>query len=278
MYVDFVFSEKKKPISYAIHFIPAAIILAFMLPYYFSTADLKTQHYKMIKYFVLDLRYVVCLIMAHMSAYCLYLILKIKKEKRIGHIKNWLLLITGIFGFYIVCYISYFIMVKQPWFTLSTDYFVSIGMCASIVSIIYIDYGKNKILEGYPVLDSVKLENIYLTYKEITPDTPIKKKESIHLNKYPEATLADQQINVLTEVEPDEAYRQKYKNSGLTDDVIEELAKAMEQLMQQEKLYRESEFELETLAFKLGVARHYVSQVINQHYNVNFFEYTISCE
>ena len=68
-------------------------------------------------------------------------------------------------------------------------------------------------------------------------------------------------------------YQQKYKNSGLSGDVIEELAKAMDQLMQQEKLYRESELKLETLAHKLGVARHYVSQVINQHYGINFFEY-----
>lgn len=273
IYVDLVFSEKKKLINYAIHFLPAIIILVFMLPYYLSTADLKTHHSKMIKYFVLDLRYVVYFIMVHMSAYCIFLIVKIIKEKRIGHIKNWLLLITGIFGFYIACYISYFIMVRQPWFTLSTDYFVSIGMCASIISIIYLAYGKSKILEGYPVKDSVKLENFYLTYKENPSDTLSKKKESIHQYKYPEESVTERQINILTQAEPDKEYQQKYKNSGLSGDVIEELAKAMDQLMQQEMLYRESELKLETLAQKLGVARHYVSQVINQHYGINFFEY-----
>ncbi|MBK9399672.1 MAG: helix-turn-helix transcriptional regulator [Bacteroidetes bacterium] len=43
--------------------------------------------------------------------------------------------------------------------------------------------------------------------------------------------------------------------------------------MQKEKLYRESELKLETLASKLNVPKHYVSQIINQYYKVNYFEY-----
>ncbi len=65
----------------------------------------------------------------------------------------------------------------------------------------------------------------------------------------------------------------KYKNSGLTPDAGHELAEALKQLMQKEKLYRESELKLETLASKLNVPKHYVSQIINQYYKVNYFEY-----
>lgn len=51
------------------------------------------------------------------------------------------------------------------------------------------------------------------------------------------------------------------------------MAEALNQLMKTDKLYRESELKLETLATKLDMPKHYVSQVINQHYQVNFFQY-----
>lgn len=284
IYVDYVFSENKKKAKYIFHFIPAIVIFIFMLPYYLSTANLKIYHYKMIKYFVLDLQYVTYLIMAHMTAYFIVILLKIKKEKRVGHINNWLFIIVGLFGFYTACYISYFIMVRQSWFTLTTDYFVSIGMCASIVSIIYFAYGKKKILDGFPVKESLNLENIYFTYKEnIAENNPDKKKEQTLIYNYspgietiqPEAdVLIETEVEKKTESEPTiEITTVKYKNSGLTKDASNELAEALNRLMQKEKLYRESELKLETLANKLGVAKHYLSQVINQHYEVNFFEY-----
>ncbi len=283
MYVDYVFNEEKKFNKFFFHFIPAAVIFILMIPYYFSTADLKLNHYKMIKYFILDLRLVVYAIMAHMTFYFIMIIFKIIKEKRIGHIKNWLLTIVGLYGFYIACYISYYVMVRYPWFTLTTDYFVSIGMCASITAIIYFAYGRKKIFDGFPVTESLNLENIYFSYKEDVIAAPLKKKEPSLLYSYPAGTdKIHAEEEVLTEKEPEiksepdpvqENFPVKYKNSGLTADAGNELAEALKQVMHKEKLYRESELKLETLAAKLNVAKHYVSQVINQHYGVNFFEY-----
>lgn len=282
MYVDFVFYENKKAGNYIIHFIPAAVVFVLMLPYYFSTADLKLYHYKNIPHFILDLRTVVSFIMVHMTLYFVWVLYKILKEKRVGHIKNWLLVITVLFGVYIACYISYYIMVTQPWFTLTTDYFVSIGMCASIVAIIYFAYGKKKIMDGYPVMESLNLENIYFSYKETAAvKSPEKKKEQTIIYNYP-GPAGNTQQGIFRETateelaEPEsvqEIIAVKYKNSGLTTDAGNELAEALHTLMQREKLYRESELKLETLAVKLDVAKHYVSQVINQHYGVNFFEY-----
>ena len=65
MYVDFVFSENKKPNRYLIHFIPAIIVFIFMLPYFLSTADLKLNHYKMIPCFIVDPAVIVYFIIAN---------------------------------------------------------------------------------------------------------------------------------------------------------------------------------------------------------------------
>lgn len=285
LYIDLVFSENKKFKAYLIHFVPATLIFAFMLPYYFSTADLKLRHYKMIKYFVLNLQDVIYFIMAHMSVYFLFILIKLIRERRVGYINNWLKLITSLFGFYIACYISYYIMVQQPWFTLTTDYFVSTGMCASIISIIYLAYARNKILDGYPIKESVDFRNIYFSINETATDHKwIKKKVNLLTQNYhPVLKYAENPENIkneprvegkiaiepLLEIRPDA----RYKNSGLTPGVGQELADALNHLMQKEKLYRESELKLETLAHKLGVGKHYVSQVINQHFGVNFFEF-----
>ena len=278
MYVDFVFLENKQIGTYFFHFMPALVTGLLMLPYFFSTADLKLNHYKMIKYLILDFKSVVYFIMAHMTFYFIFILIKILREKRVGYIKNWLLIINGLFGFYIACYISYYIMVRYSWFTIKTDYFVSIGMCASIIAIIYFAYAKKKVFDGYPLSESLNLENIYFTYKETTTQSnPLKKKEQTITYNFPAAfseasTLVEMEKKM--EVEPiNEVGTSKYKNSGLTNDAGKELAEALNLLMQRDKLYRENEIKLETLASKLGIAKHYVSQVINQHYNVNFFEY-----
>ena len=59
----------------------------------------------------------------------------------------------------------------------------------------------------------------------------------------------------------------------MTEDALKELALSLKQLMQKERLYRESELKLETLANKLNISKHFISQIINQVYRVNFFEY-----
>ncbi|MBP6512853.1 MAG: AraC family transcriptional regulator [Bacteroidia bacterium] len=282
LYIDYIFNERRKLKIYLFHFAPAIIVLILMLPYYVSTADLKIHHYKMIDYFVLDLSVLNYFLMAHMVGYCIYLFVKIAREKRVGHIKNWLFTIVGLFGFFIASYISYYIMVRYPWFTLTTDYFVSLGMCLSIVSIIYFAYGRTKILDGYPLKESLNLGNIYFSYREKSADfSDEKKKDQPIVYNYPsdlDSTVLKDELLAESEkgtvVDPVlKIAPVKYKNSGLTPDAGNELAEELKKLMQTERLYRESEIKLETLSAKLGVPKHYVSQIINQYYNVNYFEY-----
>jgi AraC-like DNA-binding protein len=283
MYVDFVFSENNKKAPYIFHFLPAGIVLVLMLPFYFSSADLKLYHYKMIKYFVLDFGTISYFIMLHMTCYFVALLLKIYKIKWVGYIKRWLLIIVGLFGFYIACYIAYYVMINYPWFTLTTDYFVSLGMCASIVAIIFFAYGKKNILDGFPVAESLNFSNIRFSYIESkSHQASNTKEERAVLYNYPlsthqkseEAETVESRVEAKkSEISQDEALAIKYKNSGLTGAAVEELAASLSHLMQKEKLYRDSELKLETLADKLELPKHYVSQVINQHFQVNFFEY-----
>ena len=64
----------------------------------------------------------------------------------------------------------------------------------------------------------------------------------------------------------------KYKTSSLTESYSLELKDALVELMTSKKVYRENDISLQGLSEKLGTSRHNTSQVINEHFNSNFFE------
>lgn len=64
----------------------------------------------------------------------------------------------------------------------------------------------------------------------------------------------------------------KYRNSGLTASFSNELKEQLVKLMEEEKVYRQNSIKLETIANRLGTTRHNASQVINEHFGLNFFE------
>ena len=65
---------------------------------------------------------------------------------------------------------------------------------------------------------------------------------------------------------------QKYEKSGLTESLAEELKENLIALFVEEKIYRENNLSLEMLAERLDTTRHNASQIINEHFNMNFFE------
>ncbi|WP_420322791.1 helix-turn-helix domain-containing protein [Flagellimonas sp.] len=65
----------------------------------------------------------------------------------------------------------------------------------------------------------------------------------------------------------------KYKTTGLTPDFSLELKEDMEKYMDNEKPFLNSEFRLDDLADTLNISRHHCSQVINEHFDSNFFNF-----
>ncbi len=64
---------------------------------------------------------------------------------------------------------------------------------------------------------------------------------------------------------------EKYQKSGLTDSFSLELKDQLLLLFVEEKIYKQSNISLGILAQRLGTTRHNVSQVINEHFDLNFF-------
>lgn len=64
----------------------------------------------------------------------------------------------------------------------------------------------------------------------------------------------------------------KYEKSGLTDSLSNELKENLIALFDNERIYKENDINLEKLANKLNTTRHNASQVINEHFKMNFHE------
>jgi AraC-like DNA-binding protein len=64
----------------------------------------------------------------------------------------------------------------------------------------------------------------------------------------------------------------KYLKSGLTPSLSEELKGELIALFNVDKVYRDSNLNLDALSEKLNTTRHNTSQIINEHFDMNFFE------
>jgi len=64
----------------------------------------------------------------------------------------------------------------------------------------------------------------------------------------------------------------KYEKSGLTESLSKELMQNLINLFDSEKIYKENDINLEMVAQRLNTTRHNASQVINEHFKMNFHE------
>ncbi|GGD71456.1 helix-turn-helix domain-containing protein [Maribacter cobaltidurans] len=64
----------------------------------------------------------------------------------------------------------------------------------------------------------------------------------------------------------------KYEKSGLTNSLSHELREHLIKLFEVDKIHKENDLNLEKVAERLNTTRHNASQVINEHFNMNFNE------
>lgn len=246
IYFDAVFENPKPLIDYGIHFLPFLVMLGLKMPFYLSSAEVKILHpdQAALSYLIngqIDYAEVVNII--HLSIYGYILFRQIRSHPGIGYMRPWANWILVFFISFIALTILYWLIVVAQQNTLLADYFISLSACGSIVLLAWFGDRYEKMKAGEPIIDS------------LWP----------RLNHQPQQN--DQPLP------PDSYPDEKYKNSGLPASLAKKLAEDLGLLMSREQLYKENDLKLETLAEKLKSNRHFVSQVINQYYKTNFFDF-----
>jgi AraC-like DNA-binding protein len=255
IYFDAVFENPKPLISYSFHFLPFLIMLGLKLPFYFSSPEIKILHPKQaaLSWLINDqIDYAEIVKIAHLSIYSYVLFRQIRSHPGIGYMRPWANWILVFFISFLALTILYWLIVVTQGYMLLADYFISLSACGSIILLAWFGDQYEKLKEGEPIIDSLWPS---LNHRSLQSDQPLSP------DPHPDKIFSDEGGNI------------KYKNSGLPTSLAKKLAEDLALLMSKEQLYKENDLKLETLAEKLKSNRHFVSQVINQYYKTNFFDF-----
>ncbi|MAU17481.1 MAG: hypothetical protein CMH46_18295 [Muricauda sp.] len=75
------------------------------------------------------------------------------------------------------------------------------------------------------------------------------------------------------DLDPLQKKRDKYEKTGLSEAFSQELKNKLEDLMSTQKLYLNHELRLDDIAELLDISRHHTSQVINENFNMSFYDF-----
>lgn len=80
-------------------------------------------------------------------------------------------------------------------------------------------------------------------------------------------------ISQLSEIEKQKEKRTGYEKSGLSDEKAKKFREKLLVMMRDDELYRDSNLTLSSLAAKLGISSHNLSEIVNTRLNMNFFDF-----
>lgn len=255
IYFNIVFENPKRLIAYIPHFIPFVLFLVIKIPFYLSTPEVKFEHPELLPltyYIDNQIDYVEIIKIVHLIVYGFVLIRTIRTNTLVGFMRQWSNWILTFFFLYILLTVIYWSIIALHQYTLLHDYFISLALCSSIALLAWLGDSYSKLKKGESITASLGFLDVRQSFK----NPRIESEPSA-----PKSIAESEEIEI------------KYKNSGLPLSLAHKLAEELDLLMTKEKLYKENDLKLETLAEKLNTNRHFVSQVINQFYQTNFFNF-----
>jgi AraC-like DNA-binding protein len=245
VYFERSFGNDKPVKKYVVHFIPFIILLILKTPFYISSPEVKLYHILDVPFGKLFTYYYPWLKVWHMTIYCVILYSMITNQSGVGFMRQWARWVVGFFSLYVLLSLAYQGLVQFNLLTPQLDFFVSLATSATIFFIAWYGKGFTRVADGMSILDSLRGETVQ--------SNTVSRNEMI--------------------IESSKSDLEKYKNSGLPKSLEIKLSQDLEKLMHEQKLYKQNDLKLETLADKLNTNKHYISQVINEIHKVNFFEY-----
>jgi AraC-like DNA-binding protein len=271
----FIFSK-----SEIYHFIPAALIALLNIPYLFASADEKanfvTQGNGMLNNAMFEYLIAIYmvgifgiftfqLIVYSIKAFALYKKYKTYIENRFSYTENinidWILLLLICFViFFVFNDILYLVGFRQNYITqvMYNLAMLSITFYVGYRGLLQKDINEN-ITSNRPVIISHNTKN------EAT--TPVNQLVS----DYHEVNN-NEEFGSGSKPQKVESFK-KYSGSTLSEDQKISLISKLEHLIQVEKIFINEKLSIEDIAIKLDTNSKYISQIINETFNKNFYNY-----
>lgn len=237
IYIRDAFGNSIEPRNYLWHFAPFALLLILKVPFYASSPEFKFFHTRDIAFGVM-FEFFPWVKILHMALYCWILFAAVRDNIGVGLMRRWANHIIIFFMGYTLLQAVYYILISFSLLTNQIDYLISVISCLSIFLIAwYNDWFENVRQDAV----GEKLILISATENQNGPNT--------------------------------DPGSPKYKNSGMSESFKTKLSHDLDLLMRQEKLYRANDLRLDSVASKLNTNRHFISQIINEVFGKNFFDY-----
>ena len=262
------------------HFIPAALIALLNIPYLFASADEKanfvTQGNGMLNNAMFEYLIAIYmvgifgiftfqLIVYSIKAFALYKKYKTYIENRFSYTENinidWILLL-------LICFVVFFVFNDILYLVgFRQNYFTQVIYNVAMLSItFYVGY------RG--LLQKEITENISPNrpaYNSYNPNNDIITPVHQLYSDYNEANSTEDPT-AGSKPQKEERFK-KYSGSTLSEDQKISLISKLEHLVQVEKIFINEKLSIEDIAIKLDTNSKYISQVINETFNKNFYNY-----
>ena len=262
------------------HFIPAALIAFLNIPYLFASADEKANfvtqgngmlNNPMFEYLIAIYMvgifgiFTFQLIVYSIKAFALYKKYKTYIENRFSYTENinidWILLLFICFVvFFVFNDILYLVGFRQNYFT---QVIYNVAMLSITFYVGYRGLLQKEITENIssnrPAYNSYNINNDIIT--------PVNQLDS----DYNEA-ISTEEPTAGSKPQKEERFK-KYSGSTLSEDQKISLISKLEHLVQVEKIFINEKLSIEDIAIKLDTNSKYISQIINETFNKNFYNY-----
>jgi AraC-like DNA-binding protein len=259
LYLRSLTGRPASPRQHALHLLPFGAALLLSLPWLLLPVEQRQALARITPagFFALYHRTLPWLTLSQLLLYAVALFGLLPAFRTLTHVARWARWLAACYWGFVLANWSYYLLVQLPTFRRSWDYAIALAMSAFVFLVAVLAYVQPQVFQTNEAPDFAPDAN-----KDEAPEPGA---EPALAAEAAEAKVV--LMTVATEPAP------RYQHSGLPPHLAQEQARRLEQLMRQEKLYRRSELRLDTLAERLGLSRHHLSQVLNEQLGLNFFEY-----
>lgn len=262
------------------HFIPAALIALLNIPYLFASADEKANfvtqgngmlNNAMFEYLIAIYMvgifgiFTLQLLLYSVKAFSLYKRYKTYIENRFSYTENinidWILLL-------LICFVIFFVFNDILYLVgFRQNYITQVIYNVAMLSITFY-VGYRGLLQKEITENNSSNRSVYNSYNPnndvITPANQLDSDYNGAINtEEPAAGIKPQK---------EERFK-KYSGSTLSEDQKISLISKLEHLVQVEKIFIHEKLSIEDIAIKLDTNSKYISQIINETFNKNFYNY-----
>lgn len=171
----------------------------------------------------------------------------------------------------VVSLVIYAFLIRRIYFSIKKSKLVRINKDLSVdkwmktIYYIHVAYIACYVMYGLPKSGVLKLSNDFIGYAQVAAMSVMV--IYIAYMAYIQPNVFNKEFNAVKDL-----LKAKYKKSALTNSLSCELKESLIKLLNEDKIYKQSNISLELLSNKLNTTRHNTSQIINEHFDMNFFE------